>query len=400
MVQYIHQRTYALSTKGGIYIKASLQIKNGIYQVVMYSNSKYRWRSTGIKAVRGNKRKAEERMKEILAEYDSNPGMFEKVPLSDYICKWLKTVKNQVDTVTYTGYKQYAEKHIIPYFKDLGLNLQDVRLSDIEGYYSYKALSGRLDGKSGGLSYSSIKKHSVVLNQVFTEAVRNRLIQRNPCELAKIPKTAAKSENAASFYTTEQCEKLLAVTEGTILHDMIYLTFMYGFRRSELMGLKWDAIDFDNNTLRVSHTVVLNSEIVKKDSTKTKSSNRVYPLIPETRAILLRLKQQQAEYRKFFGNTYHETGYVFVHEDGREYYPSYPTHELSKALKKHNLPHIRYHDLRHSCASMLLLRGWNMKDISEWLGHSNIGITMDLYTHIDMAHKQDLGKSFNGLFDK
>ena len=236
-------------------MRGSLQEKNNKYYAVFRVNGKQKWVNLNISTKRGNKRKAEERMKEILVEYDSNPGMFEKIPLSDYICKWLKTVKNQVDAVTYTGYKQYAEKHIIPYFKDLGLNLQDVRLSDIEGYYSYKALSGRLDGKSGGLSYSSIKKHSVVLNQVFTEAVRNRLIQRNPCELAKIPKTAAKSENTASFYTTEQCEKLLEVTEGTILHDMIYLTFMYGFRRSELMGLKWDAIDFDNNTLRINHTV-------------------------------------------------------------------------------------------------------------------------------------------------
>ena len=380
-------------------MRGSLQEKNNKYYAVFRVNGKQKWVNLNISTKRGNKRKAEERMKEILAEYDSNPGMFEKTPLSDYICKWLKTVKNQVDAVTYTGYKQYAENHIIPYFKELGLNLQDVKLSDIEGYYSYKALSGRLDGKSGGLSYSSIKKHSVVLNQVFTEAVRNRLIQRNPCELAKIPKTAAKSENAASFYTTEQCEKLLEATEGTILHDMIYLTFMYGFRRSELMGLKWDAIDFDNNTLRVSHTVVLQKEIIRKDSTKTKSSNRVYPLIPETRAILLRLKQQQAEYREFFGNTYHETGYVFVHEDGREYYPSYPTHELSKALKKHKLPHIRWHDLRHSTASMLIEKGWHMKDISEWLGHSDIGTTMNIYGHISMEHKKELGNSLIGLLD-
>ena len=143
----------------------------------------------------------------------------------------------------------------------------------------------------------------------------------------------------------------------------------------------------------------MNSEIVKKDRTKTKSSNRVYPLIPETRAILLRLKQQQADYRAFFGNTYHETGYVFVHEDGREYYPSYPTHELSKALKKHNLPHIRWHDLRHSTASMLIEKGWHMKDISEWLGHSDIGTTMNIYGHISMEHKKELGNSLIGLLD-
>ncbi|MBQ8301375.1 MAG: hypothetical protein IJX57_05370 [Clostridia bacterium] len=99
------------------------------------------------------------------------------------------------------------------------------------------------------------KPCSVVLNLIFNEAIRQSLIKNNPCEYAKIPKTAKKSEKKVDFYTTEQCKKLLEVTEGTVLHDMIYITFMYGFHRSELMGLKWSAIDFENGTLTVRHTV-------------------------------------------------------------------------------------------------------------------------------------------------
>lgn len=79
------------------------------------------------------------------------------------------------------------------------------------------------------------------------------------------------------------------------------------------------------------------------------------------------------------------------------YYPSYPSHSLDKILKRYNLPHIRWHDLRHSCASALLLKGWQMKEISEWLGHSSINITMDIYSHINMEHKRELGNSLNGI---
>ena len=397
MVQYIHQRTYALSAKGGIYIKASLQIKNGIYQVVMYLNGKYRWRSTSIKAARGNKRKAEERMKEILAEYESNPCMFNKTPLTDYISAWLKNAKNQVDIITYESYEQYVTKHIIPYFKKLRLNLQDVRLSDIEGYYNTKAISGRLDGREGGLSYNSIKKHSVVLNHIFTDAVRNNLIKDNPCKYAKIPRTAAKSEKKVEFYSAEQCRELLKLIEGTILYDMIYLTVVYGLRRSELMGLKWDAIDFDNNTLHVCHTVVVNNTVVEKDTTKNTSSNRFYPLLPTVKEILLKRRDEQKQYKEFFGTAYCENDYVFTKEDGNTYHPNYPSKKLQKILKRYGLEHIRWHGLRHSCASAMILEGCDMKEVSDWLGHADIGTTMNIYSHISMEHKREIGNTLDSL---
>lgn len=272
-------------------------------------------------------------------------------------------------------------------------------MSDIEKYYQYKSVSGRLDGRSGGLSYRTIKLHSVVLNLIFNEAVRQSLISDNPCKYARIPNTAHRNEKKIEFYTTEQCKILLNVTEGTILHDMIYVTFMYGFRRSELMGLKWSAIDFENNTLSVCHTVVLQNVVVRKDKTKNKSSERIYPLLPDVREILLKQKARQKEYKKLFGNCYNDTGYVFVKEDGTTYYPSYPTHALEKVLDKYDLSHIRWHDLRHSCASMLLLKGWSMKDISEWLGHADIGTTMNIYGHLDMEHKRTLGDRLSGILN-
>ena len=370
-----------------IIVRGSLQPKNGIWQAVLYFDGKYKWKSTGIKVKRGNKRKAEERLAEIIAEYDSNPSLFEKIDFIQYIDKWLRTVKTQVDTITYEGYFSYVEKHIKPYFTPLKLNLQDVKLSHIEGYYQYKSVSGRLDGKPGGLSYRSIKLHSVVLNLIFNEAIRHSLIKENPCQYAKIPKIAKKSDRKVEYYSEKQCKQLLSVTKGTVLYDMIYLTFLYGLRRSELMGLKWAAVDFDNDTLSICHTVVLQKTVVAKDSTKNASSNRIYPLLPDVKEILLRMKERQDEHGEFFGDCYNDSDYVFVKENGDLYFPSYPSHSLQKVLKKYSLPHIRWHDLRHSTASALILKGWSMKDISEWLGHADIGTTMNIYSHLSLpAH--------------
>ena len=384
-------------------MRGSLQIKNNIYQAVFYTTDedgrqKTIWRSTGIKAVRGNKHKAEQRMEEIKAELDNSPPD-KNILFTDYMYIWLDSVKDNVDRVTYEGYKSYIDKHIRPYFTKLGLKLQDVKLSDIENYYHYKATAGRLDGKEGGLSYRTIKLHSVVLNLMFNEAVRTSIINDNPCRLAKIPKSAARSMKKVDFYTVDQCKTLLEITKGTSLHDMIYLTFIYGLRRSELMGLRWSAIDFSGGTLSINHTVVLQNVIVEKDSTKNKTSNRVYPLLDDVREILLKLKEEQSRNRIFFGDCYEENGYVFTREDGAAFYPSYPTHALEKVLKENNLPHSRWHDLRHSCASMLIAKGWQMKDISDWLGHADIGTTMNIYGHLDMAYKRNISQKLNGLLD-
>ena len=112
----------------------------------------------------------------------------------------------------------------------------------------------------------------------------------------------------------------------------------------------------------------------------------------------LRLLKEQRENKKLFGNCYTDSGYIFTKADGTPYYPSYPTHELQKVLKKHELPHIRWHDLRHTTASLLILKGWQMKEISEWLGHADITTTMNIYGHINLDHKRKLGETLNGIF--
>lgn len=389
-------------------MNGSLQEKHGKYYAVFsYKDEngkrKTEWVNTEIPTTKGNKREAERRLAEIILEREERLKAHSEcgsMPFTDYIDLWLEKAKDSVDIITYNGYKSFAVNHIRPYFAKLKFRLGDVTTADIEKYYAYKAVSGRLDGKPGGLSRRSIELHKAVLSRMFGDAMREPFnLKDNPCRYAIIPKTAKKEPKHIDFYTVEQCKKLLEVTKGTILHDMIYITFMLGLRRSELMGLKWTAVDFERKTITINHTVVVHDCVVEKDSTKNTSSNRVYPLTDEMLSVFAGLKARRDENERLFGSCYEDSGYVFAKEDGTAYYPAYPYHMLMKVIKKNDLPKIRWHDLRHSCASMLMEKGWSMKDISDWLGHSDIGTTMNIYTHLDMTHKRKMVEGLNGMLD-
>jgi integrase len=150
--------------------------------------------------------------------------------------------------------------------------------------------------------------------------------------------------------------------------------------------------------LSIKRTVVQYDTIVEKEKTKNLSSKRSYPLTPEISAILQELKSVCEENKKFFGKEFVDNGYIFTYPDGSMLRPDYVSHRLRKLIERNAFPYIRFHDLRHTCASVLLSKGWTLKDISEWLGHSDIGITANIYTHVDIARKQKLAENIAHTF--
>ena len=154
------------------------------------------------------------------------------------------------------------------------------------------------------------------------------------------------------------------------------------------------SINFAMQTLTIRHTVARVTKVVEKNKTKNASSFRSFPLTDDAVRLFKILLQQEQYYRNHFGKDYIDNDYVFTWEDGHPYSPDYVSHTFHKLLKKYDLPHIRFHDLRHTCASMLLSEGYGLKDVQEWLGHSDIKMTANIYGHLDIRRKRSIA---NGL---
>lgn len=228
--------------------------------------------------------------------------------------------------------------------------------------------------------------------QTLDLAIRNRIIGMNPVVGAEI---ASQQKYEADFYNLEDTKKLLEICDNEILQPIILLSLYYGLRRSEVLGLKWDAIDFSNNILSIKHTVVKQTTTVRKDKTKNASSKRSFPILDFIKPTLLAMKEQQQTDRELLGSEYDdETDYIFRWPDGRPVAPDYVTGAFKKLLKKHDLRVIRFHDLRHSCGSILYSIGFGLKDIQEWLGHSDIKVTGNIYAHLETKRKMEMANMF------
>lgn len=379
----------------------SLQEKNGKFYIVLNLKNKngkrkQKWIGTDL-PIRGNKKRAEQLLRKTLIDYELKESNMsgKDIPFTDYIEFWLNSHKAQVDIITWQGYREIVHRHILPHFESLNLELSEVSAQHIQNYYDYKFANGRCDGK-GGLSARSVQLHGAVLNLIFKSAVRKELIISNPAARAKLP--ARDKSFKGNFYTIEQANTLLKKCEGQFIYPIVYLTLHCGLRRSEVLGLKWDAVDFQNKRLSIRRTVVLHDTIEEKETTKNHASRRSYPMTEDILVMLQNCKTTQDTNRTLFGSSFHETDYVFTWPDGRMIRPGYVSQSFRKLLKKEGLPLIRFHDLRHTTASILLSKGWTLKDIQEWLGHSDITITANLYTHVDITRKQLLAKSLAGTF--
>lgn len=376
----------------------SLTVKNGKFYAVLnvYENGKRKkkWLSTNLPE-KGNKRKAEQFLREKLAEYERMEGVVHSdVRFSDYIRIWLDHIARKVDDVTMQGYQVLADGHILPYFDQTGVALCDVDYKTIQHYIDTKFQSGRIDGK-GGLSPRSLKLHKNIINQTLNLAVQNKLLLANPCQFVVMPK-AVRYES--SFYSDAQLNTMLTALRDDPIFPLVKITVLYGLRRSELLGLQWDSIDFDAKTMTIRHTVSKVTEVVAKDKTKNASSRRTFPLVADALEIFEQAKCKEQQNRIAFGREYQENNYVFKWADGHTYSPDYISHRFNDLLKKHNLPHIRFHELRHSCASMLIAMGWTLKDVQEWLGHSDIKMTANIYSHLDVARKNNIAASLADKF--
>lgn len=368
-------------------LTGNLQIKNDTYYAVInYKQGekyKQKWISTKLKTT-GNKRRATEFLNSVIEKYsemDLKKKMW-NIKFTDYAQKWLENKKGTVEQCTWDGYFNSVEKHIIPYFEKLNLYIKDIKPMHISEYYNYKFRNGRCDNK-GGLSMCSLKAQRFVLKCILNNALSvDEIITKNPALNVPLPKIEKSKEQHSVFLNQEQANEMLKCFDNHPLQPLVYISLCYGLRRSEVLGLKWKAVNFEDNTLKIEHTVVKGLTIEKKDRTKSASSKATYKITPKVKEVFEDLKIKQEENKKLFGNDYIESDYIFTWKDGKLFRPDYVTKGFQKVLKKSGFSHMRFHDLRHSCASILHDKGYSLKKIQEWLRHSDIETTGNIYVHI------------------
>lgn len=372
-------------------VTGSIYERKGIYYAIVsyYVDGRRKQKSvsTGL-PVKGNKRCALEFLENLKRTYETKESMENmdgsRLLMTDYMDEWLKIVKPLVERATYKSYDNMVSARIRPHFEKLNLLLTEVEPKHIKMLYD--------EILEQGYTTNTVIHYHAVLHQALAYAVKNDYILSNPTDRVKRPK---KNKHISSFYTKEEILTLLDIAKDDPIYIPIVLSAYYGFRRSETLGMRWSAIDFENKTITVNHKVTELTEngktiVYAEDKLKTKSSYRTLPLIPVVEEKLLEHKAKLERNQKLFGNSYCKEymDYVCVDEMGKLFRPNFVSDHFGWLLKKYGLKKLTFKELRHSCASMLVAEGIPMKSIQEWLGHSNFSTTADIYSHIDYHAKQ------------
>lgn len=376
----------------------SLHEKNGRYHVVTYVNKKQKWISTGIPVAGNNKRKAEKRMREILTELEEKKIELNRdIILADYVKLWLEEKKSEVELNTWEAYESYVNTIIDPYFRKRKTKLQEALPQDIKSFYSYLQKG---NGKVKPHTVESIKKYRVCINGAFKMAMENNLVAYNPVDRVTLKKPPEQEEFKGEFYTEAEANALIRLLRNTDdpLSPIVQLTLFYGLRRSEVLGLRWSAVDFKNNSIRIERTVVQTKTLIDKKRTKNKKSLRSMPLVPSIKQMLLSLKKRQANEAALAGDSYFHSDYICRLADGTPMKPNYITMRFGRVLKRNadTVRKIRFHDLRHTAASLLLAEGYNLQDIQAWLGHESIRST-EKYAHLQVVDKTPTARKMDGI---
>lgn len=420
-------------------VTGTLREKKGLYYAVInYYNEqeerKQKWFPTKL-TVKGNKKKAEALLKQVLKEFEVpisktdmlNACLNQKIQIehtddkaivnvkkviptevieemslddfpkdevqfllfSDYLKKYVPLTrkrKKQIEETTYSAYVGNINNPIAPYFSEKGITLGELTSKDIQDFY---------DVQLERVTANTVIHYHAIIRLALCYARKMGYIKENPIEEVDKPE---KNFFVGKFYNSDELSEVIKLTKNTKLELPVIFGGFYGLRRSEVVGLRWTAIDFDNNVFYVNHTVTTpnidgKKTIVAKDRAKTKSSLRALPLDEGLKERLLEIKDQQEQYQKKFKKSYNRKwlNYVMVDELGDLILPDYITPAWKRLLEKNNLRIIRFHDLRHTCASLLLNKGKHegitLKDIQEWLGHSDFSTTANTYSHLDATSK-------------
>ena len=375
---------------------ASVQSKKGrlyaVMQVKKDGTTKPVWRALGLPEG-ANKTKVNKAFREVVAQYEQEFWEEQErggrppadIPVYDYLVSYLKRVEPELQKNTIVSYRSMTNGKIRRYFQRRPqLTVGNLKPQDIQDFYQSLF--------ADGVVANTVIHYHALLRRAFQQAFKEERIDANPFDRVGRPK---KNKFHGENYTQEELLTLLHLARGDVIYPAILLAGAMGLRRSEALGVRWSRIDWEKRTVLLDTKIVEYRENGKKkvepvEEMKNKSSRRTLPL-PDPVVEMLQVQKEHREvYRKMFQGSYNAQylDYVCVNQLGELLRPSYVTDHFRELLEKYGLRHIRFHDLRHTFASLLINQDVPLINVSNFLGHSDLSTTANIYAHLDKASKQ------------
>ena len=310
--------------------------------------------------------------------------------LAQFLARWLQdSVRPTVRPKTYTSYSQLVSVHIAP-------ALGAVPLAKLDPPRVQRFLNDKL--QEGRISARTVQYLHAVLRAALGQALKWRLVQVNVATLVDSPRVERPEVRSVS---PGDARTLLEATHGDRLEALYTLALAVGLRQGEALGLHWQDVNLEDGTLRVRVALQrLDGRGLVCVEPKTARSRRSVALPPQVVESLRMHKSRQAQERLIAGSRWQDTGLVFTTATGAPLEGTSITHRFQKLLQRAGLPHLRFHDLRHACASLLLAQGVHPRVVMETLGHSQISLTMNTYSHVIPALQRDAAERMDAILSR
>lgn len=341
------------------------------------------------KLKRGFKTKKEAEAAMIEAKDAMNKGTYiepSKTPYKEFMESWLKDKKTNVKKSTYSNYEYLVEKFIDENLGDI--ELQKITPRDIQSLYNDLKESNRL-------SSENIRKIHTIINDSLNKAYKWGMISKNPASLVDAPKVIKKE---VEVWNQEEINCFLKHAKSSRYYHAFLLALTTGMRQGEILGLRWKDIDEENQTISIVQTLSHKGQELSVGA-KTESSNRHISIDSQTLMQILKVKPKQKEEMMLNRPVYNDSNDLVVRTStGAPLSPRNLLRTFYSIIKKAGVKNIRFHDLRHTHASLLLKQGVNPKIVSERLGHANVRITLDTYSHLLPNLQKDTANEFGKMF--
>jgi integrase len=342
------------------------------------------------------KRDAERGLSEIVASLHAGTYVEPtKQTVREYLKDWLAAIEPTIRPSTHYSYARNLRLHVLPRLGSVQLRRVDAGM--LNALYAALLADGKQSNGGGGLSPRSVRYIHTIVHRALRDAVRWGRIARNPADAADPPRAAAAVRPTMTTWTADQVRAFLDYTADHRLHAAFVVLATTGMRRGECLGLRWSDVDLTVGRVSIAQTVIAVNHKVRIGSPKTARGRRTVVLDPGTVAVLRRHRQQLLAERLIMGAGFTDHGLVFCRPDGGPLHPERFSRTFEIEAARAGLPRIRLHDLRHTWATLALSAGEHPKVVQERLGHANVSITLDVYSHVTEGLHGDAASRVAGI---